>query len=75
MIQLKFIKHMAYDNVGNITQKTDVGDITYGGQNSPYTMQFASPYAVSIIENNPNTITTPQNILYTSFNKVRKITT
>ena len=71
-------KVMAYDDFGNITQKSGVGDMTYGvayDPNNPDPPVFASPYQINVIENNPNTITTPQNILYTSFNKVRKITT
>ena len=69
-------KHMAYDNVGNITHKDDVGDMTYGGLGTANSSPTGSnPYAITEIDNNPNTITTPQNILYTSFNKVRKITT
>ena len=34
----------------------------------------SNPYAITEIDNNLNTITTNQNILYTSFNKVQKIT-
>ena len=71
-------KVMAYDDFGNITNKSGVGDMTYGVANDPNNPDppvFASPYQINQIVNNPNTITTPQNILYTSFNKVRKITT
>ena len=71
-------KVMAYDDFGNITNKSGVGDMTYGVANDPNNPDppvFASPYQINKIVNNPNTITTPQNILYTSFNKVRKITT
>ena len=71
-------KVMAYDDFGNITNKSGVGDMTYGVANDPNNPDppvFASPYQINQIINNPNTITTPQNIIYTSFNKVRKITT
>ena len=70
-------KKMNYDDFGNITKKTDVGDLTYGVANDPNAVPpvLSSPYQITKIENNPNTITTNQHIFYTSFDKVRQITT
>ncbi|RLD85099.1 MAG: hypothetical protein DRJ09_13300, partial [Bacteroidetes bacterium] len=61
---------IGYDNVslGNIVQKSDVGDYTYG-TNPGYD---AGPYAVVAVTNPHGTISsTKQNITYTNFDKVK----
>jgi YD repeat-containing protein len=56
-----------YNDIGNIENKTDVGEYIYGENN-------AGPHAVSSISSNPPSINDDdQDIFYTSFDKIVKI--
>ena len=60
---------VTYDDLGNITSKSDVGSYTYDPTgDKPHAVQMVMPDVPNSILN-----TASQNIDYTSFNKVRKI--
>jgi hypothetical protein len=56
-----------FDNLGNITLKSDVGNYTYGEEGAP-------PHALTTIDQNPDCISDfMQKITYTSFKKITLI--
>ncbi len=70
--RLEFVKHngiehlsMTYDELGNITKKSDVGNYEY--------VNTDNPYELTGIDNKPPTINDNQIIDYNSFNKVSSI--
>ena len=61
--------HIIYDNLGNITSKTETGGMEYQSGNSPYRLTGIVP------DQNINPgYKLSQNITYTDFNKVESIT-
>jgi len=61
------VNSVTYDEIGNILNKSDVGDYTYGTTNGPHALQSITTGSGSILN------TTTQNITYTSFDKVNTI--